>query len=45
MIDRYDVLVVHVDQRGPFKGGRWEGAVLAGIFDGERNWLVGQSPS
>lgn len=40
VIDSHDALVVHVDQRGLFEGGRREGEVLAGIFDGEQNRLV-----
>ncbi|MGW1992077.1 barstar family protein [Embleya sp. NPDC001921] len=44
VIDGYDVLVVHVDQRGLFEGGRQEGEALAGIFDGEQNRLVVHSP-
>ncbi|MFG3001977.1 barstar family protein [Streptomyces sp. NPDC048340] len=45
VIDSCDVLVVHVDQRGLFEGGRREGEVLAGIFDGEQNRLVVHSLS
>ncbi|MFC9158131.1 barstar family protein [Streptomyces bauhiniae] len=45
VIDSYDVLVVHVDQRGLFESGRREGEVLAGIFDGEQNRLVVHSLS
>ena len=40
VIDSHDILIVHVDQRGLFGGGRQEGHVLACIFDGEQNRLV-----
>ncbi|MET7622209.1 barstar family protein [Streptomyces sp. NPDC005408] len=40
VIDRHDILIVHVDQQGLFDGRRQEANVLAGIFDGEQNRLV-----
>ncbi|QES52815.1 hypothetical protein DEJ50_32265 [Streptomyces venezuelae] len=40
VIDSYDVLVVHVDQRGLFGGDRQEGEILAGVFGGVQNRLV-----
>ncbi|MBC2878603.1 MULTISPECIES: barstar family protein [Streptomyces] len=40
VIDRHDLLVVHVGRQGLFDGSRPEGDVLAGVFDGERNRLV-----
>ncbi|WP_206507649.1 barstar family protein [Streptomyces chrestomyceticus] len=45
VIDSHDALVVHVDRRGLFDGNRQEAAVLAGIFDGERNRLVVHGPA
>lgn len=44
VIDGHDILVVHVDRQGLFGGGRPEGDVLAGVFDGERNRLVVHAP-
>ncbi|CCK24724.1 hypothetical protein BN159_0345 [Streptomyces davaonensis JCM 4913] len=40
VIDSHDVLVVHVDRRGLFDGGRREALALADVFDGEQNRLV-----
>ena len=39
VIDGHDTLVIHVDRRGLFEGGRREGRVLAETFDGQRNQL------
>ncbi|MGW4893512.1 hypothetical protein ACWEQL_14805 [Kitasatospora sp. NPDC004240] len=40
VIDRHDILIVHVDQRGLFDGHRQEANILADTFDGEQNRLV-----
>ncbi|MFB8414386.1 barstar family protein [Streptomyces albidoflavus] len=45
VIDRHDILVVHVHQRGLFGGHRREAAILAGVFEGERNRLIRHRPA
>ncbi|RAG87448.1 hypothetical protein DN069_01015 [Streptacidiphilus pinicola] len=45
VIDKHHVLIVHVDQRGLFAGGKREAEVLAGIFDGDQNRLIVHSPA
>ncbi|MFJ4767641.1 barstar family protein [Streptomyces uncialis] len=40
VIDRHDVLTVHVEQRGLFTGQHPDAHSLADVFDGQRNRLV-----
>ncbi|MEU0687530.1 barstar family protein [Streptomyces uncialis] len=45
VIDRHDVLIVHVEQRGLFTGQHPDGHSLADVFDGQRNRLVIHPPT
>ncbi|MEU6058458.1 barstar family protein [Streptomyces sp. NPDC047097] len=44
VVDRHPLLVVHVDRRGLFAGGRPAGEALAEVFDGKRARLLAHPP-